>query len=179
MREPENYSETFQNSLVQNITSRQAERLLQEMGTEKTSYENQFIPIPYKLLDNSAYRNEFLRKKRFITYYWLRRFIVRRKRKHFSDPVNLFQNYWMRGELASCLSLERISKDLNLSLSTARSHIKKLEEEGLIKVDRFDADETPDGKKHEIYILGTCVDGIEQWFIDKVFQEKINQKENS
>ena len=179
MRDPDKYREAFHKNVVENFLARQAKRMLNEIGTEKTPYEDQFIPIHYKLLDNPAFRNGFMRKKRFITYYWLRRFIVRRKRKHFSDPLNLFQNYWMRGELASCLSLERIAKDLNLPLSTARSHIKKLETEGIIKVDRFDADETPDGKKHEIYILGTCVDGIEQWFIDKVFQEKINQKENS
>lgn len=159
-------------SKITEIRDRQAKYQWENLERGKTPYEQQFSPIPHKLLDNPSYRNGFLRKKRSITYYWLRRFVIRGRREFYPDPLNLYQVYWLRGELASCLSVKRMAEDLKMPASTIRSHIKQLEEQGVIKVDRYDADETSDGKKHEVYILGNCLEGKENWFIDQVFAGK-------
>jgi len=159
-------------SKITEIADRQARYQFEKLGYGKTPYEDQFIPIPHKLLDNPSFRNGFLRKNRSITYYWLRRFVIRGRREFYPDPLNLYQVYWLRGELASCLSIKRMAEDLKMPVSTIRSHINQLEAEGIIKVDRYEPDETLDGKKHEVYVLGNCLEGKESWFIDQIFAEK-------
>lgn len=172
MRKRELRAKNWEEKILTDIVKRQAKTQLDrtKLYHEKTPRKSQFITVPYALVDNEDYRNGFLRKKRFRTYYWLRRYVIRAS--HPNDPLDLFRTYWMKGELASCVSLKKIAKDLEIPLSTARSHIKQLEKDGIIKVDRYDADDTPDGKKHEVYILGTCVDGNERWFIDEIFLNK-------
>jgi len=169
MREQHHNPETRQNKHLNKIVARQAQYRFENMSRETTPYDRQFIQIPYKLLDNPLYRKGFLGKPRAATYYWIRRFVVRARRTHYTDPIGIYDRYWLRGELASCLSIKRIAEDLNRPLSTIRSHIKRLEEEGIIKVDRYEAGEAADGKKHEVYVLGTCLEGEENWFIDQVF----------
>lgn len=179
MEEKEQKIKDLERKIACEIARRQSAFKLKQFYEEKIPPEGlhiktkpcypQFIQIPYRLLDNPNYRNGFLRKNRAITYYWLRRFVVRERSIHGKDPLDIFDNYWMKGALASCRSIKRISEDLGAPLSTIRSQIKQLEAEGIIAVDRYDADVTPDGKSHEICILGTCLDGNEKWYIDDVF----------
>jgi DNA-binding transcriptional ArsR family regulator len=159
---------------VSEIIRRQATYSLKK---ERAFCDNQFIPIPHALLDNPRYRNDFLRKKRFITYYWMRRYVVRAPHPH--DPFELHRFYWMRGELVSCLSLERIAADLAMPVSTVRGHINQLEEDGIIKVDRYDAEVSPTGKRAEVYILGTCLEADEKWFIDEAFANTKHEEDLS
>jgi hypothetical protein len=133
----------------------------------KTEACAQFIPVSYSLLDNRNFRNLLMTKKRFRTYLWLRRHVVRGPKLY--DPCDLFQNYWTNGELATSLKLDKIAKDLGLSKSTVGDHIRQLENDGILIVDAVSASEAPHGKAHLFFILGTCVGGQERWLIDDVF----------
>ena len=136
------------------------------------NYENkkQFIPISFELLENLEFRNGFLKKKRFRTYLWLRRFVIRGM--NIFDPYNMYQNYYRQGELAVCLPLDRAAIDLNLPKSTVHSHIQQLEQDGVIRVEPVDTHESDNGRRHNVYILGNKNGAGEIWFIDEVFKNK-------
>ena len=157
-----------------NIRKNQAERLLKRHSEHSESRsEDQFIPVSFKLLDNPGVRNGLMTKKRFRTYLWLRRYVVRGHKA--GDPCDVFSNYWMNGELALSMKLEKIAKDLGLPKSTVSDHIRQLEKDGIITVDEVAASEAPDGKAHLVFILGTCVNGNEEWLIDNVFNGAKNK----
>jgi len=162
--------------LFLNVQRKQAERLLKRYSEDSTPRsDDQFIPVPFSLLDNSSFRNGLMTKKRFRTYLWLRRNVVRGRK--YNDPCGIFQNYWMNGELALSMKLEKITKDLGLSKSTVSDHIRQLENDGIITVDEVSASEALDDKAHLVFILGTCVHGQEKWLIDNVFngsKKKLN-----
>ena len=154
--------------LFLNIRKNQAERLLKRYSehNEPRSYD-QFIPVPIKLLDNPGFRNGLMIKKRFRTYLWLRRHVVRGRK--IGDPCDVFSSYWMNGELAASMKLKKIAKDLSLPKSTVSDHIRQLENDGIITVDEVSASDASDGKAHLVFILGTCVNGQEKWLMDSVF----------
>jgi hypothetical protein len=54
-----------------------------------------------------------------------------------------------------------------------------LEEDGIIKVDRYDAEVSPTGKRAEVYILGTCLEADEKWFIDEAFANTKHEEDLS
>ena len=160
--------------LFLNVQRKQAERLLKRYSEHsEPRSDDQFIPVSFSLLDNPGFRNGLMTKKRFRTYLWLRRHVVR-GRKH-NDPCDIFPNYWMNGELAASMKLDKIAKDLGLSKSTVSDHIRQLENDGIITVDEVPASEAPDGKAHLVFILGTCVNGQEKWLIDDVFNGSKNK----
>jgi DNA-binding transcriptional ArsR family regulator len=160
--------------LFLNVQRKQAERVLKRYSEHsELRSDNQFIPVSFKLLDNPKFRNKLMLKKRFRTYLWLRRHVVRGHK--FNDPCDIFSNYWMNGELAASMKLEKIAKDLGLSKSTVSDHIRQLENDGIITVDEVSASEAPDGKAHLVFILGTCVNGQEKWLIDDVFNGSKNK----
>jgi DNA-binding transcriptional ArsR family regulator len=157
-----------------NVQSKHAERLKKSYSEHsEPRSDDQFIPVPFSLLDNPGFRNGFMTKKRFRTYLWLRRHVVRGRK--YNDPCGIFPNYWMNGELAVSMKLDKIAKDLRLSKSTVSDHIRQLEKDGIITVDEVSASEAPDGKAHLVFILGTCVNGQEKWLIDDVFNGAKNK----
>ena len=160
--------------LFLNVQRQQAERLLKRYSEHsKPRSDDQFIPVSFSLLDNPGFRNGLMIKKRFRTYLWLRRHVVRGHK--FGDPCDVFSNYWMNGELAVSMKLEKIAKDLSISKSTASDHIRQLEKDGIITVDEVSASDAPDGKAHLVFIFGTCVNGNEEWLIDNVFNGSKNK----
>ena len=92
------------------------------------------------------------------------------------DPCDVFSNYWMNGDLAASMKLEKIAKDLGLPKSTVSDHIRQLANDGIITVDEVPASDAADGKVHLIFVLGTCVKGNEEWLIDNVFNGSKNKK---
>ncbi len=154
--------------LFLNIRKNQAARILKRYSEHsEPRSDDQFIPLSFSLLDNPGFRNGLMLKKRFRTYLWLRRQVVRGHK--FGDPCDVFSNYWMNGELAASMKLDKIAKDLSLPKSTVSDHIRQLENDGIITVDEVSASEAPDGKAHLVFILGTCVNGQEKWLIDDIF----------
>ena len=157
-----------------NVQRKQAERLLNRYSEQsEPRSDDQFIPVSFNLLDNPGFRNGLMTKKRFRTYLWLRRHVVRGQK--YNDPCGIFPNYWMNGELAVSMKLEKIAKDLGLSKSTVSDHIRQLEKDDIITVDEMSASDAPDGKAHLVFILGTCVNGNEEWLIDSVFNGSKNK----
>lgn len=157
-----------------NIRKNQAERLLKRYSEHsEPRSDDQFIPVPFSLLDNPGFRKGLMTKKRFRTYLWLRRHVIRGHK--FGDPCDVFSNYWMNGELAASMKLEKIAKDLGLPKSTISGHIRQLENDGIITVDEVPASDAADGKVHLIFVLGTCVNGNEEWLIDSVFNGSKNK----
>jgi DNA-binding transcriptional ArsR family regulator len=171
MKEQPQKSQTYDAKIINEIISRQARYQLKKYSREIKPSLPQFISIPYALLDNPYYRNGFFRKQRCLTYYWLRRYIVRAVSSIHPEMPDIFNLYWMQGELACCLSLNKISNDLKMPMSTIRGHITQLEKEGIIKVDWHETE------KQEVYVLGTCHDGVEKWFIDQIFEEKFDEED--
>jgi DNA-binding transcriptional ArsR family regulator len=160
--------------LFLNVQRQQAEHLLKRYSEHSIPRsDDQFIPVSFSLLDNPGFRNGLMTKKRFRTYLWLRRHVVRGQK--FNDPCGIFPNYWMNDELAASMKLDKIAKDLSLSKSTASDHIRQLENDGIITVDEVPASDAPDGKTHLVFVLGTCVNGNEEWFIDNVFNGSKNK----
>jgi DNA-binding transcriptional ArsR family regulator len=154
--------------LFLNVQRKQAERTLKRYSERsEPRFNDQFIPVPFKLLDNPGFRNGLMTKKRFRTYLWLRRYVVRGPK--YNDPCGLFQNYWLKRKLAVSMKVDKIAKDLGLSKSTVSDHIRQLENDGIITVDEVSASEALDDKAHLVFVLGTCVHGQEKWLIDSVF----------
>ncbi len=160
--------------IFHNVQRKQVEQLLKRFSEHsEPRSDDQFISVSLSLLDNPAFRNGLMTKKRFRTYLWLRRHVVRGRK--YNDPCDVFPNYWMNGELAVSMKLEKITKDLGLPKSTVSDHIRQLENDGIITVDEVSASEAPDGKAHLVFIFGTCVNGNEECFIDDVFNGSKNK----
>lgn len=175
----ENSKQKVWEKTVHEIRSKQEERYLKRFDVnakpnQKVINSKQFIPISFELFDNSNFRNSFMIKKRFRTYLYFKRRVIRGM--NCFDPLDLHGNYWFSGELATSMPLVKIAKDLNLSKSTVSDHIRQLEKDGIITVDKIEASEAPDGKLHLVFILGTCVNGQEKWFIDNVFLGSKNSR---
>ena len=150
------------------VRRKQEERFLKRFSEHsEPRSDDQFIPISLSLLDNPKFRNGLMTKKRFRTYLWLRRHVVRGRK--YNDPCGIFLNYLMNGELAVSVKLDKIAKDLRLSKSTVSDHIRQLENDGIITVDKVPASDAPDGKPHLVVVLGNCVNDKENWLIDDVF----------
>ena len=159
--------------MIYEMRRKRADRSLQrfennESPRKQTDKANQFIPITFGLLDNPDFRNRYMLKKRFRTYLWLRRNVVRGNKG--KDPANVYQNYWMNGKLAVSLTQTELSNDLNLSKSTVSDHLRQLEQDGILIIDTVAADETEYGQERRVYVLGSCLKVKEEWFIDEVFK---------
>ena len=159
--------------MIHEMRRKRAERSLQRFENNgssriQTDKSKQFIPLPFGLLDNSDFRNRYMTKKRFRTYLWLRRNVIRGNKG--KDPANVYLNYWMNGKLAVSLTLAELSNDLNLSKSTVSDHLRQLEQDGVLEIDTVAADETEDGQERRVYVLGSCLKVEEKWFIDEVFK---------
>jgi len=128
---------------------------------------DQFIPIQFALLDNPDFRNGLMTKARFRTYLLLRRYVVRAPKAF--DPCFLSDRYWSHGELAASIKLEKLAEKLNLPKSTVSDHIRQLEKDGVIEVDTIEPSEATDNVQHLVFVLGTCFNGQERWFLDEVF----------
>ena len=157
------------------IIKSQAQRsLMKYLGNESKEcgavyHLGQFIPVPFELLDNREFRNGYMTKKRFRTYLWLRRNVIRGRKEN--DPSNLYLDYWMMGKLATSITLDKLAKDLNLSRSTVSDHVNQLEQDGVIKIETLDACDTKDGRQHNVYVLGDCRKDGDVWLIDQVFKK--------
>mgnify|MGYP006294876851 FL=1 len=136
-------------------------------GKVQRTQSGPFLRIPYELLDNPDYL-EFMSTKKFRTYMYLQRYIVR----GFRHPVavDIYHEFYVfRKELAASIPLSKIADDLHISKSTVRDHIKALEKDGLIRMDEIAADQSNDGRHHNVYVLGTCHGKTETLFVDEVF----------
>jgi len=163
------------------VRSRQSERYFRRHYENGAHYDppgtgDQFIQIPFALLDNPEFRNGLMTKARFRTYLLLRRYVVRAQ--NANDPCFIFERYWSHGELATSIKLERLAEKLNLPKSTVNDHIRQLEKDGVIEIDTIEPSEAMDNVQHLVFALGTCFNGKERWFIDEVYSGSKDKGEN-
>lgn len=183
----EYHYETITDKAATEIRRQEAKRRLDTFRAkpaQKSSVRNtgqtskrQFLRVQFELLDNPDYR-EFMTKRKFRTYMYLQRHIVRAFQ--LRAPVDLYHEFFLfRRELAVSIPLSKITDDLKISKSTARDHIRGLEKDGLLQTHEIDACESNDGHRHKVYVLGTRYRDVESLFIDEVFGKGNEHDRNS
>jgi hypothetical protein len=121
--------------------------------------DDQFIITGFSLLDNEEYRHLMTKRKGIeMTYQWLRRNIVRGPMKNvYSNEV--YNDYYLKGYLATSVGEEQLAEDLNLSRHCVRDNIKDLAGADVIKIRNLKSKSRGDGaqKKQKVYILGRWI----------------------
>jgi hypothetical protein len=133
---------------------------------------DQHFPLFYDVLDNPEFRNGLMKKGWFRTYVWLGRYIVRAEMKN--DPHRLYQRYYQKGMLASCVPTRMVAKALKIGKSTVSDHIKALSDDGIIETATIQANKSFDGQRYVVCIFGNHTDGKEHWFIQDRFKVSEN-----
>ena len=157
------------NEIIQNIRQQQRERFVKRYFPEEKEgpSSSPYVPVSFALIDNPDFRNGLMAKPRFRTYLFLRRRVIRGSLP--KDRIDVFENYWISGELAVSMTLEKLSERLQLPKSSVGDHIRQLEQDKVIVVDKIPAARAWDNREHQVFILGTCHEGKERWFLDEVF----------
>lgn len=137
----------------------------------------QHFPLFYNVLDNPEFRNGLMKKGWFRTYVWIGRYVVRGEMKN--DPHRLYQRYYQKGMLASCVPTRMVAKALDIGKSTVSDHIKTLADDRIIECRIIHANESFDGQRYVICIFGTHKDGKEHWFIQDRFKVSANPLKTS
>ena len=80
------------------------EEAIPETKKPKRSNANssQFIPFPFQALDNPIFKKNICKSNKLGTYMWLARNVVRGKMNN--DYMNIYENYYLNGKLAVCLT---------------------------------------------------------------------------
>ena len=134
--------------------------------SKRSRRDNQFIPLPFGLIDDQEFRQFF--KGQYLTYTYLRSYIIRQSASF--DHLRLYENYFLKGKLASSWSIGMLADRFDCSPNTIRKHIRRLKNKGCFNVVKVPTKQAWDGQKHNIYIFGTH-DGNknEKFYIDDVF----------
>ena len=128
--------------------------------------DKQYIRLWFENIDDPEFKKLF--KGRYLTYAVLRRYIMRNHFKY--DHLNLYENYFLKGKLASSCSIGWLATRFGSSPNTIRNHLNELRKIGCIKRDEVLPKEAWDNQFHYIYIFGVHDgDRNEKFFIDEVF----------
>ena len=90
--------------------------------TKKSNRETQYVPMPFGLIDDQEFRQFF--KGQHLTYAFLRSYIIRKPGPF--DHLKLYENYFLKGKLASSWSIGTIADRFSCSPNTIRKHIGRL-----------------------------------------------------
>jgi len=106
-------------------------------------------------------------------YFYIRSYIVRGYMKS-NKFLGLYENFFLKGLLASRWSQIDMAKHFNVSQQTISRWAKKLEKRGLIKIYKVYSA----GKIYNIYVLGTInLDNKKELlFFDEIFAKEIGNK---
>jgi hypothetical protein len=121
--------------------------------------DSQFIVIGYNLLDNDDYRKIMASRKGMeMTYQWLKRHIVRAPMRNIYGN-EVYNEYFLKGMLATSLGEEQLAKDLYISRCCVRDNLKDLDKFGFIKIKELKAKSRGEGaqRKQKVYVLGKWV----------------------
>lgn len=129
----------------------------------------QFVPTRFELLDNEDFRKTLV--KAYPLYLFLRRFISRAYQS--GDGLDLYNRYYVKGKLASVVSIRQLAKSFSISRSTANIYIETIIKSGAVKIEEVSANDAWDSQHHHIYVLGEIrvIDGKEKeiFYIDEVY----------
>lgn len=132
--------------------------------------KKQYVPVMFDLIDNKEFMK--LSGAQLKILFIFRRYIYR-SLEHSRNGLN---DYYLKGELATCLSLSKIATKTNMSERWARISIRGLERKEIIIT-------TPQDGRSSIYILGMHnkkkgVDYKETYFYEDIFSTA-GRKNNS
>jgi DNA-binding transcriptional ArsR family regulator len=115
----------------------------------------QFIKVEFNTMDYKDYRYLMTSNKGIeMTYQWLRRYIVRSPMK--TPWLNeVYEKYYLKGKLASSVTIETLMEDLNLAKDTILKNLKILKDNGIMDVAELDTKKHKGmQKKQKVYIFG-------------------------
>jgi len=92
-------------------------------------------------------------RKSMTIYLYLRGYIVRKN--YAGDKLNLYKTYFKKGRLASSVSIRELAAELGFSAKTVGTYLKKMAEDGVIKIEKVSARDAYDNQQHNVYVLGT------------------------
>jgi len=110
-----------------------------------------FIRLDHQFVRSSR-AMKVLRKSMTI-YLYLRGYIVRKN--YAGDKLNLYKTYFKKGRLASSVSIRELAAELGFSAKTVGTYLKKMAEDGVIKIEKVSARDAYDNQQHNVYVLGT------------------------
>ena len=155
----------------QNVSTKQNKSINQYDSTKRME-SGQHFPLFYEVLDNPEFRNGFMKKGKFRTYVWLGRYIVRGEMRN--DPHRLYQNYYQKGLLASCVPTRVAARSLKIGKSTVSDHIKALSRDEIIERVTIPGSNSFDGQRYVVCVFGIHKNGKEHWFIQDRFRVSDN-----
>ena len=135
------------------------------VGETPKTKRKQFIPIDYEVL----YSPKIMAKlsKNLAIYMYLKGRIVRRT--YAGDKLSLYENYFIKGRLASSSSIRQMVAGLGLCNSTIIKQINNMKNNGIIEVEKIAPKSSFDNRIHSIYILGTIdLNRKETYFTDRL-----------
>lgn len=135
----------------------------------QSNLEDQFLSIPFAVLDNCDFRKDFMSKKRFATYLWLRRKVIRGNIHYLAHARLVFNEYFAQSKLATSIPLTKLAMELGMNKSTVSGHITQLENDGVIQIDWHEDEFRGRIKKYQIFILGRIENNKEIWFLDELY----------
>lgn len=133
--------------------------------------DKQFLVVGFSLIDNDKYREIMTSNKGIeMTYQWLRRNIIRAPMRN-AYCREVFDQYFMKGELAATANEKELADKLFISNNTLRKNVEILENNGFIKVGRLNA--KPGGSAQhaqKVYRLGKWLSEIDLQGNEKVVE---------
>ncbi len=107
-------------------------------------------------LDHEFVRSPRARKalrKSMMLYVYIRSYIVRKN--YAGDKLNLYRTYFKKGQLASSVSIRKLAAELGFNAKTVATYLKKMAEDGIIKIEKVSARDAYDNQQHNVYVFGT------------------------
>ena len=137
-----------------------AKLMRQQKGTKPTGNQEEkkqkIKTSSFIRLDHQFVRSPLVRKalrKSMMLYLYIRTYIVRKNYK--GDKLNLYKAYFKKGRLASSVSVRELAAKLGLNTKTVGTYLKKMAEDGVIKIEKVSAKDAYDNQQHNVYVLGT------------------------
>lgn len=132
-----------------------------------------YIAINDEIIRRSESFAEFSISREYGLYIYLATYIVRGEMKS-NKFLKLYENFYLKGMLASRWSQIDMAKHFNKSQQTISRWAKKLEKRGLIRIYKVRIN----GKLYSVYVLGTINlnTGNELLFCNKKFVIEAGQK---
>lgn len=120
-------------------------------GKKPKTRTGSFIRLDHKFLLSPRVGKAF--RKSMMLYLYIRAYIVRKNYK--GDKLNLYRAYFKKGRLASSVSIRELAAKLGLNAKTVGTYLKKMAEDGVIKIEKISARDAYDNQQHNVYIFGT------------------------
>lgn len=110
---------------------------------------------------------EFIGTPACKIYFYLLKFVITGRPRWDLEGINLYDKYFMNGDLVSRYSLEDLSVYMELSESVISKHIKKLNELGFVETLKLNIGK----KRYNIYKLGWVENGKCMLLFDEVLNK--------